>query len=65
MPFWAAIAVVGATVSISPRDELPDGLVISYARISAANTVEIKLQNTKSSVGQAYAPNQWYVTIIQ
>jgi hypothetical protein len=41
-------AAVGATVSVSPRGALPDGLIISYARVSVAGTVEIKLFNASS-----------------
>ena len=38
-------AAVGSAVSISPAGALPDGLLIAYARVSAANTVEVKFTN--------------------
>jgi hypothetical protein len=47
--FTIANAEVGATVSVSPRNALPDGLIISYARVSAAGTVEVKFFNATSS----------------
>jgi hypothetical protein len=36
----------GQVVYISPSDELPDGIVIAYARVSAPGKVEIKITNT-------------------
>jgi hypothetical protein len=56
---------MGATVSISPRTELPDGLVVSYARVVSAGNVEVKLQNTKSSTLNVSTGTVWDVTIIQ
>jgi len=36
----------GETVYVSPAAELPDGLVIAYARVSDPGTVEVKFTNT-------------------
>jgi hypothetical protein len=38
-------AVVGGTVTISPRADLEDGLIIAYARVTAANTVRVRFVN--------------------
>jgi hypothetical protein len=43
--FSVAGAVTGSTVYISPDTALPDGLLIAYARVSAANTIEVKFTN--------------------
>jgi hypothetical protein len=42
-------AQVGGTVQVSPRDELEAGIIIGYARVSAANTVSVRFVNTTSS----------------
>jgi len=34
------------TTCISPAEELPDGLVIAYSRVSAPGVVEVKFTNT-------------------
>ena len=39
-------AVVGDAVLFSPSDGLPDGVIVSYARVSAAGTVQVKFYNT-------------------
>jgi len=38
-------ATVGDIVAASPRDLLPNGLVFSFARVTAANTVQITISN--------------------
>lgn len=38
-------AIIGDAVVFSPNFQLPDGLVISYARVSAANVIEVKFYN--------------------
>lgn len=43
--FTVPNAVIGAVVSVSPELELPDGIVISYARVVSAETVEVKFVN--------------------
>jgi hypothetical protein len=40
-----ANATLGSVVSISPLFALPDGITISYARVSAAGSVEVKVVN--------------------
>jgi hypothetical protein len=42
-------AVVGYNVIVNPRAALPDGVSIAYARVSAADTVEIDFQGPGSS----------------
>jgi len=43
--FTVPNAIVGAVVSISPEQELPNGIVISYGRVVSAELVEIKFTN--------------------
>jgi hypothetical protein len=38
-------AALGNTVTFSPNSALPDGIIVSYARVSAANTIEVKFFN--------------------
>lgn len=56
-------ASINSTVSISPSSELPGGLVIAYARVSASGTVEIKFTNFSASIiiGDSYS---FYLTLI-
>ena len=42
-------ATVGATVTISPSTAPPNGLVIAWARVSAANTIEVRFENNSNS----------------
>ena len=42
-------AVVGNAVVVSPDFALPDGLIISYVRVSATNVVEVKFYNLTAS----------------
>jgi len=63
--FTLSGAAIGASVIASPRTELPDGIVVSYSRVKAANTVEIKLQNTRSSTVSMISSIIWDVTLIQ
>jgi len=62
--FAVTNAAVGSTVSISPADDLGNGLIIATARVSATNTVQIRLQNV---TGGAIDPNQmdYFITVIQ
>ena len=39
-------AQIGATVQVSPRSEMEEGIIIGYARVSAADTVSIRFVNT-------------------
>jgi hypothetical protein len=62
--FAVTNAVTTSTVAISPAIALSDGLVIAYARVSAANTIEVKFTNV---TGVAIDPGQmnYYITVIQ
>lgn len=62
--FTVANAAVGASVYISPDQALGNGLIISYARVSAANTVEVKFYNASVAVIDPPAMN-FYITVIQ
>ena len=42
-------ATVGATVTISPSTAPPNGLVIAWARVSAANTIEVRFENNQGA----------------
>lgn len=42
-------ATVGATVTISPSTAPPNGLVIAWARVSAANTIEVRFENNSAA----------------
>jgi trimeric autotransporter adhesin len=57
-------AVAGSTVFISPNGALPNGVTISYARVSAANTVEVKFVNAGTAT-QDPASNTFYITVIR
>jgi hypothetical protein len=40
------------SVSISPKSELPDGLILAYARVTQTGMIEIKFTNVTSSTIQ-------------
>jgi hypothetical protein len=48
--FAYANASVGNAALCSPKNALPDGIIISYARVSAANTIEVKFYNATGAV---------------
>jgi hypothetical protein len=56
-------AVIGSSVIISPASALPNGLIIAYARVSAAGTVEAKFFN---ATGAAIGPVSmtYYITVV-
>jgi hypothetical protein len=56
-------ATVGMTVMVSPRDALPAGVVIAYARVSAVNTVEIGFLN-KTNNDRAFINIPLYITVL-
>jgi hypothetical protein len=62
--FGVSDAQPGSTVYISPADALDDGLLIAYARVSVAGTVEVKFTNT---TGLAINPAamDFYITVIR
>jgi hypothetical protein len=57
-------AVVGGTVTISPREDLEDGLVIAYSRVTAANTVRVRFVNASNAALNPAAVNI-DITVIQ
>jgi hypothetical protein len=57
-------AQVGATVQVSPRTEMEDGIIIGYARVSAADTVSIRFVNTTNGPIDPAAVNV-DITVIQ
>ncbi len=62
--FTVANAAVTASVMISPGAALPDGLIIAYARVSAAGTVEVKFSNVSSSSTAAISQS-FHITIVE
>jgi trimeric autotransporter adhesin len=57
-------AVPGATVTVSPQSVLPDGVIISYARVSASDTVEVKFFNA-SALDADPASMRYFITIVE
>lgn len=57
-------ATLGSAVSFSPLSALPDGITISYARVSAAGIVEVKVVNA-GNVTQNPASTSFYIGIIR
>ncbi len=62
--FTISNATVGAAVYISPDQALANGVVISYTRVSAANTVEVKFLNNSVTAIDPPTMN-WHIGIIQ
>jgi hypothetical protein len=42
-------ATVGSVVAISPSSALPNGIVIAWARVSAANVIEMRFENNSTA----------------
>lgn len=57
-------ATMGSVVSISPLFSLPDGITISYARVSAAGIVEVKVVNA-GTVTQNPASMSFFLALIR
>lgn len=57
-------ATTGSVVYISPENALPDGLIISYARISASGLVEGKILNTSGDAIDLPLMN-WDIAVIE
>jgi hypothetical protein len=57
-------AITTASVMVSPAAALPAGVVISYARVSAANTVSITFRNT-TGTAVAFPSTSLHLTAIQ
>ncbi len=62
--FTVTGTAIGSSVSISPGIALADGLLISYARVSAANTVEVKFMNT-TFVTLDQGLTAFFITVIE
>jgi hypothetical protein len=62
--FAVTNAATTSTVYISPQNELTSGLIIAYARVSAANNVRVRFTNT---TGAAIDPASmdYYITVIR
>ena len=58
-------AATGSTVMVSPGAVLDAGLIIAYARVSAANTVEISYANISAATVNLTAGIDLYITIVQ
>ena len=61
--FTVTGAVLDSSVMISPDIALTDGLVIAYARVSAANTVEVKFLNN-SAAAVNLASTTFHITVV-
>jgi hypothetical protein len=57
-------ATVGGTAFVSPANALPNGCIIAYSRVSAANSVTFTLQTT-GGIGGATISGDFYVTVIE
>jgi hypothetical protein len=57
-------ATVGSAVAVSPDVALPNLLSIAWARVSAANTVEIRFLNGNGTATTALSAN-FYIRVIQ
>jgi hypothetical protein len=57
-------ATVGSSVSVSPTNAMADGLIVSWARVSAANTVEVRF-NLLYGAAINPAPENYYIRVIQ
>jgi hypothetical protein len=57
-------STTGSSVTVSPTDELPDGIIISYARVVSNNSVEVKIYNA-SAVQFSPATLKFNVVVIQ
>jgi hypothetical protein len=62
--FTVANAAVWGSVVISPASALTDRMIIAYARVSAAGTVEAKFCN-ESAAAINLASMQYHITVIQ
>ncbi|MBK7761880.1 MAG: hypothetical protein IPI46_00720 [Bacteroidetes bacterium] len=56
---------VGASVLVSPASAITSGLVIAYARVSSAGTVEVSYRNTTAASVTLAAGVSLYITVIQ
>ncbi len=57
-------ATVNGAVSVSPAADIPSGVIIAWARVSAANTIKIRFNNVTSSAINPAAIN-YFVSVVQ
>lgn len=57
-------ATVGSAVSLSPAAALPAGIVIAWARVSAANQIEVRFNNVTAAAINPVAQN-FFIRVIQ
>ena len=62
--FTISNATAGSIVSVSPLTALPDGITISYARVSSTGNVEVKFVNA-GNAAQNPNSNAFYFAIIR
>ena len=62
--FAVAGASLTASISVSTNIELPDGLIVAYARTAALNIVEVKFTNV-SGVAINLPPATFYISAIE
>ena len=62
--FTVTGATLGSSVSVSPTIALSDGLIISWARVSATNTVEVRFNLLYGPASDPSAQN-YYIRVIQ
>jgi len=62
--FTVAGAALNSTVYVSPATALANGLIIAYARVSVAGTVEVAFANTTGGAIDPAAMD-FYITVIQ
>jgi trimeric autotransporter adhesin len=62
--FTITNAALGSTVYVSPDGNLPDGIIIANARVSAANTVTVKFTNA-TTVALNPASMDYHITVIR
>ena len=58
-------AVVGNAVAFSPNFALPDGIIISYARVSATNVIEVKFYNLSGANSTIISGSVFEIAIIK
>jgi hypothetical protein len=62
--FTVSGATAGSSVAISPANDLPDNVVIAYARVSAADTVTVRFMNTGGGAQDLVSMN-YYLSVIK
>lgn len=58
-------AAMGSSVVVSPGSGMTNGLMIAYSRVSAANTVEVRISNILSAVAITLPGTDYYITVIE